>query len=103
MDGSSPAHGLPVVRCPSIPVQEPSGDHTIRSPPCLGFIRSRRTTSHLPFNSSGTHDEQVVRVDTDAYDKAVKDLWRKVAGIEDAEDLPQLEISHAVIELGKIL
>jgi hypothetical protein len=42
-------------------------------------------------------------VDTDAYDKAVKDLWRKVAGIEDAEDLPQLEISHAVIELGKIL
>jgi hypothetical protein len=36
------------------------------------------------------------------YDKAVKDLWRKVAGIEEAEDPPELLLSEKVVELEKI-
>jgi phosphatidylinositol-bisphosphatase len=70
-------------------------------PVSASFKVDVRPLSH--YTIPRAHDEQVARVNTDAYDKAVKDLWRKVAGIEDAEDLPQLEISHAVIELGKIL
>jgi hypothetical protein len=41
-------------------------------------------------------------IDPTAYDKAVKNLWRKVAGFEEAEDAPRLDISHKVVELGKI-